>query len=599
MRAGGHRGARRSSAAAASAAASVDDSSVPSGSADAGVEEGLGRLGRRIGFAGRRDVRLCRPRRHRCRPPWGSGSLAAGRRSGRIPVSGGGVVPPLSSLAAPTARRPRRRGSARSGPGAASCRRPCRPSSPPCPRPSRLPWPCAGGLRGGGGLGGDHGRGLRRVGAGLAGQFGGPVAGRGLDLCRRALGLAVPWRPLLGLHGRLLRTPCGHVAELLGGVGRASPRPSRRAAWRRGQPCWPGSATFAAASLASRPLSAAAASATFVGHVAGLVRDLTALVETLSARSCVRLLIENSSSSCAARIGTRSVPSADWYPAAHRHCAGPFLDQCSTSESWPSAGCASRSAAGPPRVTSGPLQGRVETPVDAGAEVVRRRYRQGAGRSAPRAPRAGRPCASARCRRPSGNTSATGTGRPSSADSDVTPASRMPHGTIRSNAVEIGVAVQGEPVHRHPFGDPDADGGDLALGPPVARRQPDAAASGNPAGVRQPELVHRCAIRACSRIRTQVDHVDRIGERDDRVADQLAGTVPGDPAAAVDVDDRGAVDREIARLGPAAGGVDVGVLEQQNGVATGAVDPGRGRSPAAAPRRSGTRRCRPRRRPAG
>ena len=37
--------------------------------------------------------------------------------------------------------------------------------------------------------------------------------------------------------------------------------------------------------------------------------------------------------------------------------------------------------------------------------------------------------------------------RPSSADSEVTPASVMPQGTIRSNQVQVGVAVQCEAVH--------------------------------------------------------------------------------------------------------------------------------------------------------
>src|SRR5690606_27043619 len=43
-------------------------------------------------------------------------------------------------------------------------------------------------------------------------------------------------------------------------------------------------------------------------------------------------------------------------------------------------------------------------------------------------------------------------------------------------------------------------------------------------------------------------------------------TVPGDLAAAVDVDDRRAVQRALVRLGALAGGVDRGVLEQQHGV---------------------------------
>ena len=49
-----------------------------------------------------------------------------------------------------------------------------------------------------------------------------------------------------------------------------------------------------------------------------------------------------------------------------------------------------------------------------------------------------------------------------------------------------------------------------------------------------------------------VDDVDRVGQLDDRVADELAGAVPGDLAAAVDVDDGGAVERTLVRLGALA-----------------------------------------------
>ena len=62
-------------------------------------------------------------------------------------------------------------------------------------------------------------------------------------------------------------------------------------------------------------------------------------------------------------------------------------------------------------------------------------------------------------------TSAIGTGRPSSRSRLVTPRPRMPQGTIRSKAREVGRDVEGEAVRRHPAGDADADRADL-----VARR---------------------------------------------------------------------------------------------------------------------------------
>ena len=76
------------------------------------------------------------------------------------------------------------------------------------------------------------------------------------------------------------------------------------------------------------------------------------------------------------------------------------------------------------------------------------------------------------------------------------------------------------------------------------------------------------------------DDVDRHRvSAHDRVADELAGAVPGDLAAAVDVDDRGAVGGPLVRLGALAGGVDRGVLEQQRRCRA-----GRRRRPGRAPR---------------
>ena len=64
-----------------------------------------------------------------------------------------------------------------------------------------------------------------------------------------------------------------------------------------------------------------------------------------------------------------------------------------------------------------------------------------------------------------------------------------------------------------------------------------------------------------------VDDLDVVGQRDDRVADELAGAVEGDLAAAVDVDDVGAarVERSLVRVGALAGGEDRRVLEEQHG----------------------------------
>lgn len=72
-----------------------------------------------------------------------------------------------------------------------------------------------------------------------------------------------------------------------------------------------------------------------------------------------------------------------------------------------------------------------------------------------------------------------------------------------------------------------------------------------------------------------IDHVEGFGQPDDRVADQLPRTVPGDLAAAVGVDDRSAVNGSLVCLGTPSGGVDRGVFQQQQRVGA-AGDPGVG-----------------------
>ena len=82
------------------------------------------------------------------------------------------------------------------------------------------------------------------------------------------------------------------------------------------------------------------------------------------------------------------------------------------------------------------------------------------------------------------------------------------------------------------------DRGDLALRSAVVGAQPDPAAAGDAGGGdaevgadRDQRLLDAAYV---------VDDLDVVGQRHDRVADQLAGAVEGDLAAAVDVDDRGA-----------------------------------------------------------
>ena len=63
-----------------------------------------------------------------------------------------------------------------------------------------------------------------------------------------------------------------------------------------------------------------------------------------------------------------------------------------------------------------------------------------------------------------------------------------------------------------------------------------------------------------------VDDVEGLREPDDRVADELAGAVPGDATAPVDVDDGGAVHGPVLGPGAAAGRVHRAVLQQHQHV---------------------------------
>ena len=109
---------------------------------------------------------------------------------------------------------------------------------------------------------------------------------------------------------------------------------------------------------------------------------------------------------------------------------------------------------------------------------------------------------------------------------------------------EVHVAVQREAVHGHAPADPDADRGDLALGPSASGLQPDPAAARDARGGDAEVGAH--ADQRLLEAAHVVDDEHVVGQPHDRVADQLARAVEGDLAAAVDVDDRGAVGR-VAR----------------------------------------------------
>ena len=164
---------------------------------------------------------------------------------------------------------------------------------------------------------------------------------------------------------------------------------------------------------------------------------------------------------------------------------------------------------------------------------------------------------------------------------------------------QVDVAVEGEAVHGDALADPDAERGDLALRPPLVGAQPDAAPAGHARGL-DAEVAADPDQRLLDATDV-VDDLDVVGEPDDGVADELAGAVEGDQAAAVDVDHRRAagVGGAVAGRRALAGGEDRRVLEQPDGVGRpGRPRPARG-SRAGCPRRRGSRRPRRRTRPRG
>ena len=133
------------------------------------------------------------------------------------------------------------------------------------------------------------------------------------------------------------------------------------------------------------------------------------------------------------------------------------------------------------------------------------------------------------------------------AHSDVTPASVMPHG---HDPVEPATG-RGSQLSAKP-----------CIVTPCATRTPIAATLRSGRRGRRRAARRRCGRRpgrpsTPSSAQTSMssalepadvgDHVDRVGQPHDRIADELARAVPGDLAAAVDVDDRGAVGRAAPR----------------------------------------------------
>ena len=128
--------------------------------------------------------------------------------------------------------------------------------------------------------------------------------------------------------------------------------------------------------------------------------------------------------------------------------------------------------------------------------------------------------------------------------------------------------VEGEPVHRHPTGDADTDGSDLAL----PRPHPRVARLG-------PRLDTKLGQGLDQRLFQPADVGDDllgVVETQDRVADELTGAVEGDVATAIHVVHLGPetdpVDEEVGAVAVASDGEHRRVLQQEQIVVPGPTD---------------------------
>ena len=133
-----------------------------------------------------------------------------------------------------------------------------------------------------------------------------------------------------------------------------------------------------------------------------------------------------------------------------------------------------------------------------------------------------------------------------SADSVVTDASLIPQGTIRSNQDRSQSQLSAKPCMVTPRDTRMPIAPTLRSGRCRPRRGTQTPLRPSTRSVATPDVGAGPDQRLLDGPHVG-DHVDRLGQRDDRVADELAGTVPGDLAAAVHVDHRARPDRRAGR----------------------------------------------------
>lgn len=125
---------------------------------------------------------------------------------------------------------------------------------------------------------------------------------------------------------------------------------------------------------------------------------------------------------------------------------------------------------------------------------------------------------------------------------------------------QVAVNVQRQPVHRDTACHPHSNGRDLSL---AGFATPHTAASRDALSV-DIEITTR-ANRRFLQPPDECDNIERLRQRNDRIDNELARAMPGNPSAAVDVDHAATVDRTVFRLGAPSGSEHVAVLQQQHG----------------------------------
>jgi hypothetical protein len=149
---------------------------------------------------------------------------------------------------------------------------------------------------------------------------------------------------------------------------------------------------------------------------------------------------------------------------------------------------------------------------------------------------------------------------------------------VLAQVPHVGGHVEREAVHRAPVPEPHTDRADLArhdIGV-VGVVEPHACEAGQPSGVRQPEF-GECVDDQPLDAAHMGGCTEAVVDVENRVADQLAGSVIGDVAAPLDryefgVDGEGIAPQVGVEVGPRAVSEDVWVLEQQEVLAAAVLE---------------------------